>query len=192
MTVPNRMIWLDVETTGLSNAALLLEVGVVVTDNDLFVLGNREYLVKYDNPSVLRGLADNDIVVQMHDKSKLWMDLIFETTHWARDIEDYLIDFLTHDMKIEKGTVPMCGSSVGFDRRILMGSMPKLEAFFHYRSIDVSSDKELVARWRPDLVEKLAASGQKQERHRCVSDCLDSIAELSFYRSNFFRMVPDV
>ncbi len=177
------LVWVDVETTGLDpHTDSLLEVGLAITDADLNVTGVISRVI-----APTRKLLEHadDVVREMHHKSGLADDL---RDGWAlalREVEPELVAWL--GTKVVPREAPMCGSSVGFDRAFLAEHMPSLAGLFHYRSIDVSTVKELVERWYPDG----PVAPEKVGLHRALPDIQDSIGLLRFYREQFFLPVVD-
>lgn len=183
MAVPNLLVWVDIETTGLSyQTDRVIEVGVVLTDNDLNLLDNGVSWPVYCPRYLLKpGTRPYD----MHVESGLW-----DETMDAEDpdrVDEHLLAYI-ESVQFARGiqahTLPMCGSTIGFDRRFLSTWMPMFEDWFHYRNIDVSSVKELFARWYPE-----AGEPPKNKAHRAVPDCLESINELRWYRNYIDRNV---
>lgn len=174
------LIWLDCEMTGLDpERDRLLEIAVIVTSADLSVRVEGPVLVIHQSDAQL---ALMDAWNQgTHGKSGLIEKVKASTTTEAA-AEHQVLEFLKHHAP--KGTVPMCGNSIGQDRRFLVKYMPKLEAFFHYRNIDVSTLKELAKRWRPELVKAF----KKQQKHTALADVHESIDELDFYRQHFLQL----
>ena len=174
------LIWLDCEMTGLDpERDRLLEIAVIVTSADLSVRVEGPVLVVHQSDAQL---ALMDAWNQgTHGKSGL-VDKVKASTITEDSAEAQVLEFLKH--YAPKGTVPMCGNSIGQDRRFLVKYMPKLEAFFHYRNIDVSTLKELAKRWRPELVKAF----KKQQKHTALADVHESIDELNFYRQHFLQL----
>jgi oligoribonuclease len=174
------LIWLDCEMTGLDpERDRLLEIAVIVTSADLSVRVEGPVLVVHQSDAQL---ALMDAWNQgTHGKSGL-VDKVKASTITEDSAEAQVLEFLKH--YAPKGTVPMCGNSIGQDRRFLVKYMPKLEAFFHYRNIDVSTLKELAKRWRPELVKAF----KKQQKHTALADVHESIDELDFYRQHFLQL----
>ena len=174
------LIWLDCEMTGLDpERDRLLEIAVIVTSADLSVRVEGPVLVVHQSDAQL---ALMDAWNQgTHGKSGL-VDKVKASTITEDSAEAQVLEFLKH--YAPKGTVPMCGNSIGQDRRFLVKYMPKLEAFFHYRNLDVSTLKELSRRWRPEVYE----SFKKQQRHTALADVHESIDELDFYRQHFLQL----
>jgi oligoribonuclease len=174
------LIWLDCEMTGLDpERDRLLEIAVIVTSADLSLRVEGPVLVVHQSDAQL---ALMDAWNQgTHGKSGL-VDKVKASSITEDSAEAQVLEFLKH--YAPKGTVPMCGNSIGQDRRFLVKYMPKLEAFFHYRNIDVSTLKELAKRWRPELVKAF----KKQQKHTALADVHESIDELNFYREHFLQL----
>jgi len=178
------LVWLDLEMTGLeTDRHVIVEIATIVTDDDLTVVAEGPDLVIHATPEELAEMGD--FVTAMHTKSGL-LTAISASTLSVREAEVATLDFLkSHG--IESGTTPLAGNSIGTDRRFLARYMPELENFLHYRVVDVSTVKELVKRWYPDVV---AARPEKDSTHRALDDIRDSIAEMAFYRANVFQARP--
>lgn len=175
----DNLIWLDLEMTGLSpDRDYILEIATVVTDSDLNVVAEGPVFALHQPASILEAM-DNWNTTQ-HGQSGL-LDRVRASTINEEDAEAATMDFLMQH--VPPGKSPMCGNSICQDRRFLYRRMPKLEQYFHYRNLDVSTLKILVQRWAPQLVNKI----QKESRHLALQDVYDSIAELRFYRENFIK-----
>jgi oligoribonuclease len=174
------LIWIDCEMTGLDpEVDRLIEIAVVVTGPDL--------LTRVEGPVLVIHQSNEQL-----DKMDAWN----KGTHGRSGLIDKVKASFTSEAEAElallefvakyapKGTVPMCGNTIGQDRRFLVKYMPKLEAFFHYRNIDVSTLKELAKRWRPDVYN----SFKKQQKHTALADVHESIEELAHYREQFLRL----
>lgn len=170
--------------TGLDPARhVIVEIASLITDDDLNVIAEGPDLVIHQ-PAEL--LADMDtIVVEMHTRSGLLRSIVASTIGLAEAGEATLA-FLRSHIDAPR-TVPLCGNSIGMDRRFLSAYLPDIENFLHYRSIDVSSVKELAKRWYP---RRLAARPHKTGSHRALDDIRESVAELAFYRQMCF-MPPE-
>lgn len=176
----NNLVWIDLEMTGLEpDTDVILEMATIVTDSNLNVLAEGPVFAIKTPDSVLDNMSA--WCVEQHGKSGL--------TQRCRDSSvdldsavDQTIAFLSQ--YVSAGKSPMCGNSIGQDRRFLVKYAPKLETFFHYRNLDVSTVKELAKRWNPD-VSKLV---KKSSSHLALDDIRDSIAELVTYRTHFFRL----
>lgn len=179
----DNLIWLDCEMSGLDpEKERLLEIAVIVTSPDLAVRVPGPVLVIHQSDELLNKMdAWNK---GTHTRSGL-IDKVRASTTTEQQAEEALIAFLRQ--YVSKGKSPMCGNTIGQDRRFLVKYMPKLEAFFHYRNLDVSTLKELARRWRPEV----HAAFKKQQFHTALADVEESIEELKHYRSHFLRMAPD-
>ncbi len=167
------LVWMDVEMSGLDpKTAVILELACIVTDNELNVVAEAPVYVVHQPLSLLEGMDDWNR--EHHTASGLW-DRVLASTSTIGQIDDELVRFLSQYM--EPNTSPLCGNSIGQDRRFLFEYMPKLSAFLHYRNVDVSSLKELAARWYPELPEF-----RKNNNHRALDDIRESIEELRWYR----------
>jgi len=174
------LVWLDCEMTGLEpERERIIEIAVVVTGPKLECRTEGPVLVIHQSNEQLDNMdAWNK---GTHGKSGL-IDKVKVSTLTEEEAETELLSFLAR--YVPKNTSPMCGNSVGQDRRFLVKYMPKLEAFFHYRNLDVSTLKELSKRWRPEVY----ASFKKQQRHTALADVHESIDELEHYRKHFLNL----
>ncbi len=171
------LIWIDLEMTGLDpDKDLIIEIATVVTDKNLNILAQGPALAINQPDSAL--LAMDDWNQKHHGESGL-IERVRASMIPAKEAEHLTLEFLKE--WVPERTSPMCGNTIGQDRRFLCRYMPKLEAYFHYRSIDVSTLKELAARWAP----KLKDGFQKETRHEAMADILESIEELRYYREHF-------
>ncbi len=177
------LIWLDCEMTGLDPGVdRLIEIAVVVTGPNLEPRIEGPVLVIHQSDAQLDQMdAWNK---GTHGKSGL-IDKVKASTMTEAEAEAQVIAFLAQ--YVPKGTSPLCGNSIGQDRRFLAKYMPKLEAFCHYRNLDVSTLKELAKRWRPEV----AASFKKQQKHTALADVNESIEELVHYRTHFLKMAAE-
>ena len=176
----SRLVWIDMEMTGLDpDNDRIIEVAVVVTDADLEVLAEAPVHVVHQSDEVLAGMDSWN--TGTHGRSGLTARVKASIASEA-DVEAALIDFLRK--YVSKGKSPMCGNSICQDRRFMVRTMPKLEAFFHSRNLDVSTLKELCKRWKPEV----AASFKKHQKHEALADIHESIDELKHYRSHFLRL----
>ncbi len=177
---------MDLEMTGLEpDRHVIVEIATIITDDHLTIIAEGPDLVLGATEEQLSQMGD--FVTQMHTKSGL-LPAIRASTITMADAEQATLDFLREHIS-EPATVPLCGNSIGTDRRFLQHYMPELEAFFHYRNVDVSTLKELARRWHPDV---LATMPEKETTHRALDDIRESIAELAHYRDQLFnRPVPD-
>jgi oligoribonuclease len=176
------LVWLDCEMSGLDpEKERLLEIAVVVTSPDLSVRIDGPVLVIRQDQALLDGMdAWNK---GTHGKSGL-IEKVQQSTLSEKDAEDSVLAFVKQ--YVPKAKAPMCGNSIGQDRRFLVKYMPKLEEYFHYRNIDVSTLKELSRRWNPSIYQ----SFKKKQMHTALADVHESIEELAHYRSLFLRL-PD-
>jgi len=169
-----RLIWVDLEMTGLDPLAdSILEIATVVTDGDLNVLAEGPVLAIRQPLARLEAMDDWNRGT--HRQSGLW-DRVLASPHSLAEAEAITCDFLSH--WVPAGQSPMCGNSICQDRRFLARLMPRLEKWFHYRNLDVSTIKELARRWAPDVFAGL----HKQGQHTALADVLESIEELRHYR----------
>ena len=176
------LIWLDLEMTGLDpDGDRIIEIASVVTNSDLEILGEGPVLAISQPENVMAAMDDWN--QKTHGGTGL-IDRVRDSSITEHDAEQQTLAFLKEFLP-EKAS-PLCGNSICQDRRFLYRSMPELEAFFHYRNLDVSSIKELANRWRPDIRNGFVKSGG----HRALNDVLDSIEELKFYREHFFLDTP--
>ena len=174
------LIWLDCEMTGLDpETDRLIEIAVIVTGADLTPRIEGPVLVIHQSDAQLDKMdAWNK---GTHGRSGL-IDKVKASTVTEAQAEQQILDFLAK--YAPKGSTPMCGNSISQDRRFLVKYMPKLEAFFHYRNVDVSTLKELAKRWRPEVYN----SFKKQQKHTALADVHESIDELAHYREHFLRL----
>ena len=177
MNKKTNLIWIDLEMTGLvPEKDIIIEIATVVTDADLNVLAEGPSVAIHQNNNHLDGMDEWN--TRQHTKSGL-VQRVKESEISVNEAEKQTLDFL---MKyVDPGASPMCGNSICQDRRFLYNYMPKLEKFFHYRHIDVSTLKELAVRWKPDVV----TTSFKESKHLALSDIYDSINELKHYREHF-------
>lgn len=173
----HNLIWIDMEMTGLDpDKDRIIEVAIVVTDGQLNFIAESPVLVVFQPNTVLDGMDKWN--QSTHAKSGL-IDKVKASKLTETDVEAQLIVFL--QQHVSSGTSPMCGNSICQDRRFMARWMPQLESYFHYRNLDVSTFKELVKRWKPEI-----ASGLKKEgKHEALADIYDSINELKYYREHF-------
>jgi len=171
---------MDLEMTGLdSTRDVIVEIATLLTDNNLDVIAEGPELVIHQPPESLRHM--NDTVRAMHTTSGL-LEAINTSTVSLEEAGEATLAFL-QDHIPQPRTVPLCGNTIGTDRRFLNAWLPSIEEFLHYRSIDVSTIKELARRWYPEV---LSSAPIKQGGHRALQDIYESITELKHYRSSLF------
>lgn len=172
------LIWIDLEMTGLNpETDRVIEVATIVTDSQLNVLAEGPVLAIHQSDAILNGMDDWN--KRTHNATGL-VERVKLSTLTEVDAERLVLDFLRR--YVPKNKSPMCGNSICQDRRFLARCMPELEAWFHYRNLDVSSIKELVYRWKPELCNGLV----KKNTHKAIDDIRESIEELKYYREHFF------
>lgn len=180
MTNKGNLVWIDLEMTGLEpKTDVIIEIATIVTDSDLNILAEGPMLAIHQSDALLDGM--DEWCTNQHGKSGL-TQRVKESTVTEAQAERDTIAFL--QQYVAAGESPMCGNSIGQDRRFLDKYMPELEAFFHYRNLDVSSLKELVKRWKPEV----AAGVVKKGSHLALDDIRDSIEELKYYREHFIKL----
>ncbi|HVN51690.1 MAG TPA: oligoribonuclease [Acidimicrobiales bacterium] len=173
------LAWMDLEMTGLDPSTdVIVEIATLLTDDDLELIAEGPDLVVHATEEQLAGMAD--VVVQMHTRSGL-LDQIRASTISLSDAGEQTLAFLRQHIP-EAKTVPLCGNSIGTDRRFLSAQLPEIEEFLHYRSVDVSTLKELAKRWNPAI---LGDAPRKAEGHRALDDIRESVEELRYYRKTF-------
>ncbi|KXJ51949.1 MAG: oligoribonuclease [Neptuniibacter pectenicola] len=180
MTNKGNLVWIDLEMTGLEpKTDVIIEIATIVTDSDLNILAEGPMLAIHQSDALLDGM--DEWCTNQHGKSGL-TQRVKESTVTEAQAERDTIAFL--QQYVAAGESPMCGNSIGQDRRFLDKYMPELEAFFHYRNLDVSSLKELAKRWKPEV----AAGVVKKGSHLALDDIRDSIEELKYYREHFIKL----
>lgn len=176
------LIWIDLEMTGLdTDRDHIIEIATIVTDSDLNVIAEGPVFAVHQPDAVLAGMDEWN--TRQHGQSGLTERVRSSHIDLAA-AEQHTLAFLRQH--VAAGKSPMCGNSICQDRRFLAREMPELERFFHYRNLDVSTLKELVKRWRPDL----AGGFSKTSSHLAMDDIRDSIAELQYYREHFLSLQP--
>lgn len=176
----SHLIWIDLEMTGLDpNKEKIIEIATIVTDKDLNILAEGPMLAVSQPKAVLDAM--DEWCTTHHGKSGL-TQRVLESDVTDKQAEQATIDFLKQ--WVDPGKSPMCGNSIGQDRRFLVREMPQLSDYFHYRNIDVSTLKELAARWKPELVKGFT----KQNKHLALDDIKESIEELEYYREHFIKL----
>lgn len=174
------LAWMDLEMTGLDPARdVIVEIATLITDDELELIAEGPDLVIHHPPEVLDVMGD--YVREMHTRSGL-LDEIAASGVTLADAGAQTLAFLKEHIR-EPRSVPLCGNSIGTDRRFLAAYLPEIEEFLHYRSVDVSTVKELARRWNPAVLDDLP---EKKEGHRALDDIRESLDELRFYRDRFF------
>ena len=175
-----RLIWIDLEMTGLSpETDRIIEVAIVVSDQDLNVVAEGPVCVVHQDDTVLDGMDSWNKAT--HSRSGL-IDRVKASRLSESEVEAQMLRFLGE--YVPTGVSPMCGNSVCQDRRFMARYMTGLEGYFHYRNLDVSTLKELARRWKPELMGGLS----KQGKHEALADIYESIEELRYYREHFLKI----
>ncbi|MFH1816378.1 MAG: oligoribonuclease [Pseudomonadota bacterium] len=176
---PTHLLWLDMEMTGLSpDTDRIIELAIVVTDADLNTVAEGPVLVVHQPDEVMDAMDSWN--KGTHGKSGL-IDRVKASQLNEAEVEAQMLEFVKQHVPAR--TSPMCGNSICQDRRFMARYMPQLEAFFHYRNLDVSTLKELAKRWRPGLSQGF----KKSNKHEALADIYESIDELKYYREHFIR-----
>ena len=176
---PNHLIWIDMEMTGLSpERDRILEVALIVTDLNLVTVAEAPVWVVHQDDAVLDAMDSWN--QSTHGKSGL-IAKVKASVQDESEVEAQALAFLAQHVAAK--TSPMCGNSICQDRRFLARWMPRLEDWFHYRNLDVSTLKELVRRWKPDLMKGIPKEG----KHEALADVMESIQELAYYREHFIQ-----
>lgn len=175
MTVnKENLIWIDLEMTGLDTINdQIIEIATIVTDKNLNILAEGPMLAIHQSDETLAKMDDWN--QKQHGQSGL-IERVRKSTYTEKQAEQETIEFLK--AYVDANVSPMCGNSICQDRRFLARCMPTLEAYFHYRNLDVSSLKELASRWKPEVLDQF----EKKGAHLALDDILESIEELRFYR----------
>lgn len=175
----NNLIWIDLEMTGLDpNRDRIIEIATIVTDSELNILAEGP-VIAISQPDSQLALMD-EWNVTTHTRTGL-IERVKQSTISEAEAEKLTIDFIAQ--WVPANSSPICGNTIGQDRRFLFNYMPNLEKYFHYRYLDVSTVKELARRWKPQILSGLT----KQGTHQALDDIKDSIAELAYYRTHFFK-----
>jgi len=176
---PNRLVWIDLEMTGLKpDTDRIIEVALVVTDSDLATVAEGPVWAVHQDDAALDAMDSWN--KSTHGRSGL-IDRVKVSALVDADVETAALAFLREHVPAKAS--PMCGNSICQDRRFLARWMPTLEDHFHYRNLDVSTLKELARRWQPELMKGVPKEG----KHEALADVYESIAELRYYRANFLR-----
>jgi oligoribonuclease len=178
MSKQDNLIWIDLEMTGLyPETDVIIEIATIVTDKDLNFIAEGPELAIHQSSETMAAMDEWN--TNQHGGSGL-TQRVKQSPISTRDAELATIEFL--QQHVDKGASPICGNSIGQDRRFLVKYMPELEDYFHYRNLDVSTIKELAKRWRPAALDGFDKKGS----HLALDDVKDSIAELAHYRKTFF------
>ena len=176
----NALVWLDMEMTGLDpDHDKIIELAVVVTNSQLEVVAESAVWVVHQEDAVLDGMDEWN--QKTHRKSGL-IAKVKASPLTEAEVETQCLEFLKRH--VPAGKSPMCGNSICQDRRFMARYMPKLEAYFHYRNLDVSTLKELCKRWTPDIAKGVKKGG----KHEALADIYESIEELKYYREHFLKV----
>ncbi|MBQ0742419.1 MAG: oligoribonuclease [Pseudomonas sp.] len=179
MPNPENLIWIDLEMTGLDpDNDVIIEIATVVTDSQLNVLAEGPVMAVKQADALLQGMDEWN--TRQHGQSGL-TQRVRDSRNNADEAQRQTLEFL--EQWVPAGKSPMCGNSICQDRRFLYRGMPELEVYFHYRNLDVSTLKELVSRWAPEL----KSGFKKRGSHLALDDIYDSIAELKYYREHFIK-----
>lgn len=174
------LIWIDLEMTGLNpETDLIIEIATIITDKDLSILAQGPVIAVHQSDEALAAMDDWN---QLHHGQSGLIERVKASTVDDAEAERLTIEFL--QQWVPANTSPICGNSIGQDRRFLVRYMPALEAYFHYRNIDVSTLKELAARWAPALKDGF----KKETKHQALDDIIESIEELRYYREHFIKL----
>lgn len=176
----NNLVWLDMEMTGLfPDTDRIIEIAMVVTDGELNTVAEGPVLVVHQSDLVLDGMDNWN--KSTHGKSGL-IDKVKASTLDEAAVEEQMLAFLKEHVPAR--TSPMCGNSICQDRRFMARWMPRLEDYFHYRNLDVSTLKELARRWKPEVANGL----KKHGKHEALADIYESIEEMKHYREHFIKL----
>ena len=177
---PNALIWIDIEMSGLDpERERVLELAIVITDAQLNTVAEAPVLVVHQPDSLLDAMDNWN--KSTHKKSGL-IDRVKASTLTEADVENQMVEFLAQH--VPSGASPICGNSVHQDRRFLVKYLSKLDAYFHYRMIDVSTLKELTRRWKPEVLSGMIKHG----KHEALADIHESIEELRYYRAQVMKI----
>jgi len=178
------LVWMDLEMTGLdATSDVIVEIATLVTDDDLEIVAEGPDLVVHQDEDALSRM--DPVVVEMHTRSGL-LEAIRASEVTLEEAGAATLEFIKAHVPAAR-TVPLCGNSIGMDRRFLKAYLPEIEEYLHYRSVDVSTIKELARRWYPS---ELGGLTKKSSAHRAMDDIRESVAELRYWREHVFR-APD-
>lgn len=176
----NNLVWIDMEMTGLDpETCVVLEIATIVTDPQLNILAEGPVIAVHQSDAVLDGM--DEWCTRVHGESGLTQrcrDSAISVEQAAQQTIAFLQNY------VDKGKSPLCGNTIGQDRRFMVKYMPELEDYFHYRSIDVSTIKELVKRWQPEILDGF----EKKGVHLALDDIRESIEEMRYYRKHVFTI----
>ena len=176
----NALVWIDLEMTGLiPDRDRIIEMATIITDSNLDVIAEGPVIAVHQSDDLLSTMDEWN--TRTHNETGL-VERVKTSAHTERGAEQETLEFIQE--YVPKKRSPLCGNSICQDRRFLYRYMPRLEAWLHYRNLDVSSIKELVSRWRPEIRD----SFKKRNTHRALDDIQESIQELRHYREHFFKM----
>jgi len=176
----NHLVWLDMEMTGLDpERERIIELAMIVTDSDLAIIAESPAWVVRQSDAQLAAMDEWN--KNTHGRSGL-IEKVRTSTLGEAEVEAAALAFMQEH--VPQGASPMCGNSIGQDRRFMARYMPQLEAWFHYRNLDVSTLKELCRRWKPEVAKGFAKKGE----HTALADIRESIAELAYYREHFIKL----
>jgi len=176
----NNLVWIDMEMTGLRpEKDKVLEIAVIVTDTNLNVLAEGPVLAIHQDDEILASMSE---WCQQHHGASGLTERVRQSRLTEKDAEDQILEFLRQ--YVPENCSPLCGNTIGQDRRFLYWHLPRLEAYFHYRNLDVSSLKILAQRWKPQIMDGF----QKKEAHLALDDIRESIAELKYYREHLLAL----
>lgn len=176
----NNLCWLDMEMTGLNpDTDKIIEVAMIITDSDLNVLAQSEVYAVHQSDEVLAAMDEWNTAT--HGRTGL-TQRVRESQYSEAEVEQKLLDFMAQWLPAKAS--PMCGNSIHQDRRFMVKYMPRLEAYFHYRNLDVSTLKELARRWHPAVAKGVVKRGS----HQALDDILESIEEMRHYRATFLKL----
>lgn len=179
-TPAEHLVWIDLEMTGLDpEKDRIIEMATIITDSALNIVAEAPVLAIHQSDALLAGM--DEWCTQTHGQSGL-TERVRQSVITEAQAEQQMLAFIKQ--YVPEGKSPLCGNSIGQDRRFLVKYMPELHDYFHYRNLDVSTLKELCRRWRPDLLSGFTKKGT----HQALDDIRESIAELAYYREHFLRV----